>query len=365
MIEADIPFDAGHSPTKVIYLLPHLGIGGAEVGFSIAYPSLASSLKIECFVLDRAPADLESVPHTPLSIGALFRLIRERREYVLVTSFWRAHLVGMLLQLFGVRWVAFFHTSVHNGHVVNRVVTRVAASLSEACMFDSRSTKAEHESRASHDLGDVVPFIFHTSLPVVLPHERHIDLTYVGRFVAVKRIDLCIELCKQCIRLNPAFRIAFIGLGPQAHRIAALEAQFPDNVVLHGRLENQLVRAHLRRSRMNLCLSNHEGMAMAVVEGIQDGCVPVVRMKGEMRNYLDHHSAVIHDESQPIRSLASRVVSLAKDDAQQIRLNKQARTNLSVYTDYPTAFVAAITKISARQPRARRYKRSPRMLAGE
>lgn len=330
----------------VKYVLPGLRTGGVEIAIGLAYSAIASQLDIEYIVLDSESPESRLAPATTLTLNAFLVLLRGRKRHLLVTSLWRAHLVGLMVRIFGGNWTAFFHNSVCSGHLIDRLVCQVAAKFATNCIFDSPQTKLEFESRTGRLRGAIVPFIFPTEEFDRAHMGRGCDIVFVGRFVPTKRIDLCVQLCKECVALDSNFKASFIGFGPLQSAIANLSTACPDNVALPGLLSNSAARQEMRNSKMILCLSDVEGMAMAVVEGIQEGCVPVARQVGEMKNYLDHESAIIHADGESISALAKRVVNLRNDELALARMNANARLNIEKYGDYSTAFVSAIRAIA-------------------
>jgi len=332
---------------SVIYMLPSLKVGGVETAIGLAYPTLSLALDIEYIVLDADGANPDFAPSTKFSANIFFRMVAKREHYILVTSLWRAHFVGFFLKLAGVNWVAFFHSAANSGHWVDRLVCRISAFASIACFFDSKQTQFEFEDRAKKKLGYVIPFLFNSKYNFCDPSsERPIDLIFVGRFTIGKRIDLCIQLAKLCIARNPNFKIAFVGYGELKDSINRLATNHPDNIHNCGLLSSAEVRFKLQQSKMILCLSDVEGMAMAVIEGIQEGCVPIARLVGELNNYLDDHAAIIYHTTQSMGELSQKVVQLATDPFMLMEMNQKARINIGQYPDYSTSFLSALRSVA-------------------
>lgn len=331
----------------VVYILPSLKVGGVETAIGLSYQAISAELEIEYVVLDSDGLNPKFAPASRLSSRTIMRLVKNRKRYILVTSLWRAHLVGLLLGLVGVHWVAFFHNAIKSGHWLNRFVCKISARLATSCFFDSRRTQFEFEEFAHRKLGPVIPFVFRPPpKQQEAPDARRIDLIFVGRYVPDKRIDLCLKLIEHCVSKCASFNAAFVGYGELEHMVNSAASTFPNNIHQYGLLSNDEVRATMRKSKMILCLSDVEGMAMAVIEGIQEGCAPVARLSGEMINYLDHDSAIVYTLGQSLQELASAVVELSENAHVLAQMNRKAVANIEQYTEYTQAFISAIRAVA-------------------
>ena len=65
-------------------------------------------------------------------------------------------------------------------------------------------------------------------------------------------------------------------------------------------LSNNDVINYLLKSKFYLHFSDREGMSMSTIEAIQCGCIPVIRLSGELKNYLDNESAIIMDSDNDV-----------------------------------------------------------------
>jgi L-malate glycosyltransferase len=110
------------------------------------------------------------------------------------------------------------------------------------------------------------------------PATRPIDVVFVGRLIAEKRVDLLIRAVATVARDRPGVRCLVIGDGPERDALLALtdELGVAANVRLAGRLPQEDLPGRLGAARILALPSAREGYGIAVVEGQAAGAVPVV-----------------------------------------------------------------------------------------
>jgi glycosyltransferase involved in cell wall biosynthesis len=335
---------------KVIYILPGLGVGGVETALGRSYGDITNVIDLQIWTLDRYVENIQGIPSTKVTLRHLLHLMRQRRDQIIVTSLWRAHLVGLLLKCIGFPWVAFFHNPA-KGHFINRLVCVFSSKVADFCFFDSQRSANGFFGRRKLPSFSIIPFIFPSTLNDTGSGRlvsRDIDIAFVGRLVELKRIDLLIALTEHCIELNPNFKVGIAGAGQLEKSIADFFKRHPNNVMFLGSIDNLSARLLMRRSKFIACLSDYEGMAMAVVEGIQEGCVPVVRLVGEIANYVSINSAVICHENLNLLDVAHEVVVKAGNPEILREMNNRSRANLVQYKSYPETFVSSILDVNAK-----------------
>lgn len=337
-----------HSTRRAIYyLLPSLDIGGVEVAAAKARDALSKELDLTYATIRAPKSNMPLMQSTPLSVSFLAKLFFRRHSALLVTSLWPAHLVGLFLAGVGVPWIAFFHSAKNAGSWHSRAICWLAFRYSSARLFDSDRTRNSFDPATTSSGSYVVPFIFpRPTLAITQTAVREIDLLFVGRFVEVKRIDLCIALVSESIRLLPTFKAAFVGYGELEPDLVKFAQTHPDNVAIHGVMPPNAAMLMMSSSKCILCLSDFEGMAMSVVEGIQAGCIPIVRPVGEIPHYAPPTSAIYCIDPNEIPALAQELVALVGDSVKLEEMKAQGSLMLNQYVTYPDAFLHAMTAIS-------------------
>lgn len=335
---------------KVIYFLPGLGVGGVETALGRSYAKIGNTLDLQLVTLDKNVRNIQDVPAKELSWSYFLYILRQKKDTVIVTSLWRAHLFGIILKILGFPWIAFFHNPIR-GHILNRVTCLISSRMANWCLFDSDQTKRNFEEGINRNLGSVIPFYF----PVVNDNsdgaqyvDRDVDLVFVGRFVSQKRLDLFLQLAKYCIESDRTFKIGIAGSGSSEYLLRQFSKIYPNNVDYFGVIDNRAARQLMRRSKFIACLSDYEGMAMTVVEGIQEGCIPVVRLVGEIGNYVTSDSGIICSKDLDLQIVAGEIIKSRNNKDLLSAMNNRAKGNLKNYVSYSDAFVASVVAFIGR-----------------
>lgn len=107
------------------------------------------------------------------------------------------------------------------------------------------------------------------------PAADRVQVTYVGRLIDEKRIDLLIAALA---RLSPDVRAVIVGEGPERLRLEtqALELGIAERVNFAGRLPPAELYGRLRSSDLFVLPSVREGYGLVVREAQASGAVPVV-----------------------------------------------------------------------------------------
>jgi glycosyltransferase involved in cell wall biosynthesis len=326
--------------SKVAHIVPSLDIGGVEIAIKRSFTKMQLRFDYRVFTV-RRKGTLQCGQQSVLRL--LWDFIRERwRPDVVVTSLWWAHPFGYLLQLAGVRWLAFFHNSKAM-HSVENVVVFWAWRKADGLLADSPAS-AKFMGRRIARPCDVVPYVFEPPLPAGKPPERDIDIVWVGRNSTQKRPDLARDFIRALARQVRGGRLAFVVGGSAPDFVQSLGAETGWDVSLFVSLDHGAVLDIQRRSRFYLLVSDFEGMSMSTIEAIQAGCVAVVRPVGEIPQYLDAKSAVLiaNDSSEEIDRAARAVAAMWNDAATMGRLRSNAQANLQSLPLYADALALAL-----------------------
>jgi glycosyltransferase involved in cell wall biosynthesis len=142
------------------------------------------------------------------------------------------------------------------------------------------------------------------------------DPTFIfwGRLAAQKNLARAVTFFHQIWRARPDAR--FTVIGPDSGELAGLRSQcaalgIADSVQFTGALEFSDIQNKASQHTFYLQTSDYEGMAMAVVESMQFGLVPVVTPVGEIGSYCrPGHNAIIVDDDE---KTAGHVLGLLED----------------------------------------------------
>lgn len=116
---------------------------------------------------------------------------------------------------------------------------------------------------------------------------RPIDVAFVGRLAAQKRLDRFLAVVAAIVAGRPQTRVAIIGAGPKLTEVQDLVArlQLEANVEILGQRSD--VEALLVQTKVFVLTSETEGLSIAMLEAMAAGTVPVVADVGDLRDRLE------------------------------------------------------------------------------
>jgi glycosyltransferase involved in cell wall biosynthesis/GT2 family glycosyltransferase len=181
--------------------------------------------------------------------------------------------------------------------------------------------------------------------PLFVP-GRPVRLSAVGRLHAVKRVDLFLETAAELERRAPgrfAFRV--VGDGPERERLEKLASELglTGRVEFRGSVHD--VAAELDDTDLVLLLSDYEGLALTVLEGLARGRVPVVRRVPGTEEALPSSLAdCVVDSAQP-SEIADRILAISDEPERFTVLASEARDRLSAREDYASVMGRAYEEV--------------------
>jgi glycosyltransferase involved in cell wall biosynthesis len=301
----------------VIHLLPYDGIGGAEAAARSmsgrSWPGLDFRLDF-VFPAVRSRAGRWRT-FDPLAMLACLRRLQAAAPDLLIASLWRSCLVAIVFKLLRrrTRLVVLVHNSA-DAHWLDFLATRAALGLADAVWADSQASLERRFRRPPRAATTVIPFLTRALAPLRDDAPPTPTFIYWGRLAAQKNLGRAITLFAAVLRARAQAR--FVVIGPDAGTRAALQRLCERlgcerAVDFVGPLDFDAIGAHARQASFYLQTSDYEGMAMAVVEAMQWGLVPVVTAVGEIARYCrDGENAVIVGETD---ATAARVLALLDD----------------------------------------------------
>lgn len=107
---------------------------------------------------------------------------------------------------------------------------------------------------------------------------RDIDVLFVGRLIAEKRVDLLLDSVAALAREAGPLRCLIVGDGPERDRLTTLvgELGITDEVTFAGRVADEEIPTLMNRARVLVLPSSREGYGITVVEAQACGAVPIV-----------------------------------------------------------------------------------------
>lgn len=340
MTERDLP--------RVAHIVPAMLIGGVEVAIARSHGHLNESIDYRIYYvrkrgsLDCGQRHVSSLVWTCLT-GSW-------RPDVLVTSLWWSHPFGALLRHFGAVWIAFFHNCGFTGRV-QRAILQSAWRSADGRLVDSEATGAFFRAIGDNDYR-IVPYIFPDQAEGGDWLSRRYDFVWVGRRTAAKRADLVATFMRQLADEKPEGSLCLIASGEVPAEFATLDLGPGWAISIRQSLDGDSVRELLADSRFFLLTSDFEGMSMVTIEAIFAGCVPVVRLVGELKNYIGdgYELAIPNGDATGLAAAAERVVERWEDSAFAAAAVKSIKDRIADYSTYEQEFLSAVTNSHGRPP---------------
>jgi glycosyltransferase involved in cell wall biosynthesis len=115
---------------------------------------------------------------------------------------------------------------------------------------------------------------------------RPIDVAFVGRLAAQKRLDRFLAVVAAIVAGRPRTRVVIIGAGPKLTEVRNLvtRLRLESNVEILGQRND--VEALLMQTKVFVLTSETEGLSIAMLEAMAAGAVPVVADVGDLRDRL-------------------------------------------------------------------------------
>lgn len=339
---------------RVVHLVPYDGVGGVETAVRSLPEGKHGDIEFyKCFLAQRngdrdgdfcyhGPRISENHPLNYLSAAKyLWRLKPE----LIICSLWRSCIVLMLFKLLRpwTKTVVFLH-SPRAVHLVDEVCNRIAMSFATEIWVDSQATLTARAPNGFRGRKRVISFVT-TQEPTPRPEGRDVAPTFIfwGRLHKQKGLDRALRLFAGLSAKLTDARYTIIGPdGGDEQRLKALcrTLQIEHRVHFAGQRNMEEIRAFATGQAFYLQTSEVEGMAMAVVEAMQFGLLPIVAPAGEIAHYCrDGHNSIIigNDDATAI----SRIVNLVQDQEAFSRLSNAASEQWRKYPSYQDSVLDA------------------------
>lgn len=271
------------------------------------------------------------------------------RPDVVVTSLWWSHPAGWLLKQVGVTWVAFMHSTGFSNKV-DRFVNTWAWQRADGRLVDSESTRSFMSTFASLP-ADCVPYVFADRTDATGWQARQFDLIWVGRAVAVKRLDLLLQFLNELGNIGARVQAAVCIAGEIPQALIEYARHSVHQIEMHHNCENRTVQDIMRRSKFYALFSDYEGMSMSTIEAVQSACVPIVRPVGEIPSYLNPRSRVTlaGSSKEHLAQAAKQFVRLSADESQDevATIIASAQAGVGALKTYNAELVACLKRAIA------------------
>ncbi len=283
------------TPLRIVHIVPRDGLGGVET----AARSMAARDDLQCdFHLlflagkilaagnPRIRASNYSSTANPLAYLSVLRRCLALQPHVVIVSLWRSVPLLVILSLLrpSIKRVLTLN-SPRAAHGVDALMFRLGAAVAHEVWSDSAAAFT-HRQGTPHVR--IISFVSDrlSPLPKTAPYPHFIAWARIDRH---KGFDIALDFIATLVASghDPRFDIH----GPDGGARRDLETQarelgIADRVRFHGPLDRTQLPVVAAHASFFLLPSRLEGMAMACVEAMQLGLVPVVTSVGEMAHYV-------------------------------------------------------------------------------
>lgn len=353
---------------RVAHIVHDQGIGGVEIAVDRLRHDLPPEVDYRVATLARprdgafgAPEAHGTGLNDPRSVLALVRWVRRTRPDVLVVSLWRSVIVGIIVRLLpGRPAVAVFLHATEYKNRLDGIAHRIGLRLADAVLTDSAATRDRFVTRVPRFGVQVVPLV--TALtpsirrPVAARDRSAVRLVFWGRLAREKRIDRAVDLVVELRRSVPV-TLTLIGPDDGCRDLIierATRLGVSDAIRLVGPVPWEELPAHAGDAAFFVQLSDFEGMAMAVIEAMSLGLVPVVTPVGEIPQYTREGETAIIWRDAP--QCAREVLGLWTDEDRLEAASRAARATWVGAPSLADGFETAVRSIAT----ARRHETASR-----
>lgn len=335
---------------KAVHLIPYDGIGGVERAAATADGAQANGAVLErMFIFENVRGHKSRIQtFNPLAFWRAAGRLKKKNPDLVILSLWRSVIVGGLAWVRGCRAprVLFLHNS-EDAHRIDRWVTRTAARLAHCVWADSTATlNARLPLRPKRTR--VISFLTEHRAPVRLPEpDPEPRFVFWGRLAEQKDPLRMLAFFKSVHARIPDARLDIFG--PDGGLESLLRRRIADEglsaaVTLHGPAEPETLAAHARYASFYLQTSRYEGMALAVIEAMQYGLVPVVTPVGEIAHYSapNENAVWLTRAGKDDDAAIDQVIALLADPERWRELRSKAISQWSAIPIYRDDLMAAV-----------------------
>lgn len=193
-----------------------------------------------------------------------------------------------------------------------------------------------------HRSDDIIVRPYGTTVPAKLqrdwsPAAEPLNLIYVGRLdEGQKRVSDFPKLAEKLTARGVNFRMQIIGDGSAQkalhEQVAALPQEIQSCIELPGGMTPAEVLPRLKNADACLLVSAYEGTAIAMLEGMAQGCVPVVtKVSGAADVIHDSENGFLVDVGD-LEKMADRLAELAADREELETIGRAAHQTATKYS---------------------------------
>lgn len=359
---------------KVIHIIPVMKHGGVETTVLSSIGVLRHKFDIRIIILGWCdPAILADMSEEDKVLVTCFNLnlkgvsfftglpsvikfILQFNPDFLLTSLWWSSIVGVLTKFFSknTTYITFIHSTVFV-HLLDKVFSLLAMKFADWVFVDSSSTKKFIERYKPSEKIRIISLI-RPSLPSHSTPRINTSpyrMVSIGRLSREKRLDRTIILVEKLVRWRSEVMLDIYG--PDEGVKGELERLIENNglrtkISFMGPVSSKKVRRVLSEYDFYIQLADYEGMAMSVVEAMQEGLVCLVTPVGEIPYYAeDMHTAVFLDDpfDENLEVFAGKIRKVITNEGLYHQISENARNTFRNAKTYTESVAETLEKLCA------------------
>ena len=162
----------------------------------------------------------------------------------------------------------------------------------------------------------------------------NINLTYTGRLIAFKNVELILDSLKRIVENYPFIKLHLIGDGNKKQQLQAMVKNYnlENNVVFHGMLNRQESLKIVEKSDIYVFPSLREGGTWSLMEAMALGKPVVCINRTGMEIITDDTSAIrieIKDYDEMVDDFARAIVTLINDPDLRIKMGESGKKRMN------------------------------------
>ncbi|MGY5449848.1 glycosyltransferase family 4 protein [Agarivorans sp. MS3-6] len=356
-------------PVKLVHVLPHLKIGGVENAALYLLSNLPEQIEYHLVCLEQAEQGLvDSLPKellgqrlhiingkrfSPITYFKAYKLMVKLQPEWAMFSLWRSQPLLWVISLFtGISTAFIFHNNRFK-HWLDKLSSQLSLRLSDKVCTDSEASQAFIMPLTQKNVSIIHHFIPQAKVPA----EKHPkSMVFIGRVAANKGLNTALQLLSLMRKLDNGWRLDIYGPdeGAKAELIALGEQlSLGEHVQFHPALLPNQVPFTLANFSYLVLPSKNEGMAMIVLEAMQQGLIPLVRPVGQIPFYTKNLKSALWLPDEIDTSFALQLQKLdnsplLKQDMQN-NMQQELSEMPSIISDVLSEFSLSISQRSHAQ----------------
>lgn len=334
---------------RLIYIIHDFKTGGVETALLSAIPRLFEEFDVYILCIGRIDttfiSNIESEQKSrirqiyfPLILLpiAILKTVYEAHQLhpdIIISSLWKSSWAGSILKWVKskVLFISFIHSNkFHN--FPDKLFTKMALKRCDAIFCDSHASATFIHNFVQNKPIFVISFLrYQTPLSVKQKTKLNLTAIFLGRLTEAKRIDRLLQLITQTNEVGVTFTLDIVGRGSEQQRQLFQKLAYNLGIYSQISFKNEvhpdLVFDLLSKYEFYIQTSDNEGMAMSVVEAMQQGLVPIVTHVGEIAHYTQNmENAIIvpRDLNKNKDDYLINIIEVASDVSLYNRLAQNA-----------------------------------------